>query len=157
MEFHSIISLTVLFVLSFSAASSGAVFRPGNWYARLEKPSWTPPNWAFPLVWTTLFTLMSISAWLVWEDTGLAGWRALLLYIVHLVINAGWSFLFFGRRRLDWAMAEVVLLWLAIAAVIAAFAQINMTAALLLTPYLAWVTLAAALNLRLLQMNGARG
>lgn len=150
-------ALALFFVLSFAAASTGAAFRPGAWYASLRKPRWTPPNWAFPVVWSVLFCAIAVSGWLVWEAAGTAASPALALYAVHLLVNAAWSFLFFGRKRLDWAMAEVVLLWLMIVAVIAAFAQFSTPAALLLTPYLAWVTVAAALNLRLLQMNGPRG
>lgn len=133
------------------------MFRPGDWYANLRKPKWTPPNWAFPVVWSILFCMMAVSGWLVWESAGAAAWPALVLFGVHLLVNAAWSFLFFGLNRLDWAMIEVACLWLTIAALIAAFAPINMTAALLLTPYLAWVSVAAALNLRLLQLNGPRG
>jgi translocator protein len=153
----SIVALVVFFGLSFAAASTGAVFRPGAWYAGLRKPSWTPPNWAFPLVWSVLFCTIAVSGWLVWEARGAAAWPALALFAVHLLVNAAWSFLFFGMKRLDWAMAEVIGLWVLIAAVIVAFAQFSTLAALLLTPYLAWVTVAAALNFRLLQLNGARG
>jgi translocator protein len=153
----SIVALGVFFVVSFAASSTGAVFRPGAWYANLRKPKWTPPNWAFPVVWSVLFCAIAVSGWLVWEAGGLAAWSALALYVVHLLVNAAWSFLFFGMKRLDWAMGEVVCLWLMIIAVIAAFAQFSMPAALLLTPYLAWVTVAAALNFRLLQLNDPRG
>jgi tryptophan-rich sensory protein len=157
LDFSSIIALALFFVVSFAAASTGAVFRPGAWYANLQKPRWTPPNWAFPIVWSVLFCAIAVSGWLVWEAGGLAAWPALTLFAVHLLVNAAWSFLFFGKKRLDWAMVEVICLWLMIAAVIAAFAPFSMTAALLLTPYLAWVSVAAALNLRLLQLNGPRG
>jgi tryptophan-rich sensory protein len=157
LSFSSAGALVVFFVLSFSAASSGAVFRPGEWYQNLRKPKWTPPNWAFPLVWSVLFCAIAVSGWLVWEAAGLAAWPALALYAIHLLVNAAWSFLFFGIKRLDWAMAEVICLWMVILAVAIAFAPISLPAALLLTPYLAWVTIAAALNLRLLQLNGPRG
>jgi translocator protein len=157
LSFSSAGALVVFFVLSFSAASSGAVFRPGEWYQNLRKPKWTPPNWAFPLVWSVLFCAIAVSGWLVWEAAGLAAWPALALYAIHLLVNAAWSFLFFGIKRLDWAMAEVICLWMVILAVAIAFAPISLPAALLLTPYLAWVTVAAALNLRLLQLNGPRG
>jgi len=100
---------------------------------------------------------MAASGWLGWEAAGLQAAPALVLFGVHLCINAAWSFLFFGLKRLDWAMAEVVLLWLSIAAMIAVFAPISLTAALLLAPYLLWVSIAATLNLALLQLNGARG
>jgi tryptophan-rich sensory protein len=153
----SAIALMIFFVVSFSAAATGAVFRPGAWYARLRKPSWTPPNWVFPLVWSVLFCAIAVSGWLVWETGRPAAWPALALYGLHLVVNAAWSFLFFGIKRLDWAMVEVICLWAMIVAVIAAFAPFSALAALLLTPYLAWVTVAAALNFRLLQLNGPRG
>lgn len=151
------IALIIFFVLNFSAASTGAVFRPGEWYANLRKPGWTPPNWVFPLVWSVLFCTIAVSGWLVWEAGGVAAWPALALYAVHLAANAAWSYLFFGKKRLDWAMVEVIFLWLMIAGVIAAFAQISLAAALLLLPYLTWVSIAAALNFRLLQLNGPRG
>ncbi|NBU28738.1 MAG: tryptophan-rich sensory protein [Caulobacteraceae bacterium] len=157
MTLSSAIALAVCLGVCFAAASSGAAFRPGAWYAALRKPGWTPPNWAFPVVWSVLFCAMAVSVWRVWETAGLTAWPALLLFAVHLAVNALWSFLFFGLRRLDWAMGEVVGLWLIIAAVIAVFAQISLFAALLLAPYLAWVTVAAFLNLRLLQLNGGRG
>ncbi|MDZ7628347.1 MAG: TspO/MBR family protein [Parvularculaceae bacterium] len=157
MTFSSAIALAVFFLGSFSAASSGAVFRPGDWYASLRKPKWTPPNWAFPVVWSILFCAIAVSGWLVWETAGVAAWPALLLFAAHLLVNAAWSFLFFGLKRLDWAMVEVSLLWMTIVALIAVFAPISMPAALLLSPYLAWVSVAAALNFRLLQLNGARG
>lgn len=157
MTLSSLVALAISFALSFAASSSGAVFRPGAWYEGLQKPSFTPPNWMFPVVWTILFSLMAIAAFLVWEARGLAAWPQLAFYGVHLLINAGWSYLFFGRRRLDWAMAEVLLLWTSIAILIALFAPISAVAAWLLAPYLAWVTIAAALNFRLLRMNGPRG
>ncbi len=157
MELSSIFALLTFFGLSFATASSGAVFRPGEWYRGLLKPTWTPPNWAFPVVWSVLFCTIAVSGWLVWETAGWSAWPALSLFVVHLVANAAWSFIFFGMRRLDWAMAEVVFLWVLILAVIAAFAEISPTAAFLLGPYLVWVSIAAALNFRLLQLNGARG
>jgi benzodiazapine receptor len=157
MALSSAIALAVSFVVSFAASSTGAVFRPGAWYAGLRKPGWTPPNWAFPVVWTALFSAMAVSAWMVWETAGMAAWPALALYVAHLAVNAVWSCGFFGLKRLDWAMAEVLCLWLMIAAVIAAFATISVPAALLLAPYLAWVSIAALLNYRLLQLNGPRG
>ncbi|MDX2233057.1 MAG: TspO/MBR family protein [Hyphomonadaceae bacterium] len=157
MDTASLTALGVSVVAAFAAASTGAVFKPGAWYAALRKPPWTPPNWSFPVVWTILFTAMAVAAWLVWEAAGLSAWPALALYGVHLAINAVWSFLFFGKKRLDWAMIEVVALWLAIVAVILAFRPYSATAALLLVPYLAWVSVAALLNLRLLQLNGPRG
>jgi tryptophan-rich sensory protein len=157
MSLSSAMALAVCFGVCFTAASSGSMFRPGAWYTALRKPGWTPPNLAFPIVWGILFCAMAVAAWRVWETAGMAAWPALSLFGAHLPFNALWSFLFFGIRRLDWALGGVAILWLLIAAVITAFWQISLVAALLLAPYLAWVTVAATLNLRLLQLNGGRG
>jgi tryptophan-rich sensory protein len=157
LEISSLISLAVFFTACFGAASSGAVFKPGRWYENLKKPRWNPPNWAFPVVWTILFTMIAVSGWLVWQTAGLAAGAALAVYAVHLVINGVWSWLFFGKQRLDLAMVDVIFLWAMIAAMIIAFQPYSVTASLLLVPYLLWVSVAAALNFRLLQLNGARG
>lgn len=149
-------TLIAFFAANFVAASSGAIFKPGAWYLGLKKPVWTPPNFAFPLVWSALYSANAVSGWLVFEAAGWGAGPALSLYGASLLLNAGWSAVFFGAKRLDWGMAEVVLLWLSIAAVLLAFAPFSALAAWLQVPYLAWVTV-AALNLRLLQMNGPRG
>jgi len=141
----------------FLAASTGAFFRPGDWYRNLAKPRWNPPDWLFPPAWTLLYILIGAAGWLAWREAGFAGagW-ALAIWLGSLFLNAGWSWLFFGLRRIDWALAEVVLLWLSIAATIAAFAPISTTAAWLLVPYLAWVGFAGALNLALYRLNRER-
>ena len=142
---------------TLAAASTGGAFRPGTWYAALKKPVWTPPNWIFPLVWSVLYAAMAFAAWLVWDASGLAAWPALLLYAAQLVANGLWSYLFFGRRRMDWAMAEVALLWIMIAALAVLFWSHSQIAGLLMLPYLAWVSVAALLNLRMIQLNGPSG
>ena len=145
-----------LFVLAnLAAASSGAVFRPGAWYAALSKPPWTPPNWAFPVTWSVLFVLNAVAGWMVWLTGGAEASGALMLYGLSLVINASWSGVFFGLRRMGLGFLIVVMLWLSIAAVMAAFAPINAVAAGMLAPYLTWVTIASALNLRVWQLNPA--
>lgn len=153
----TVFSFLVFLALCIGAASSGAVFRPGEWYEGLQKPGWTPPNWAFPVVWSILFLMIAISGWLVWQNAGFSAWPALALYVVHLGINAAWSALFFGMRRLDWALADVAILWLSILAMIILFARVSPVAGLLLVPYLCWVSVAAALNFRVLQLNGRHG
>jgi tryptophan-rich sensory protein len=153
MDSASWLALGVFVAVNFAAASSGAVFKPGAWYANLRKPGWIPPNWAFPAVWSVLFCMNAAAGWLVWETAGAQAAPALAVYGVSLVLNAAWSLLFFGLRRMDWALAEVGVFWLSLAAVIAAFAPIRPLAALLLLPYLAWVSIAALLNLRMLQLN----
>lgn len=153
----AIVSFIFFLALCIGAASSGALFQPGEWYQGLQKPGWTPPNWAFPLVWAALFLMIAIAGWLIWQKAGWSAAPVLGLYVVHLIVNAAWSFLFFGQRRLDWAMGDVILLWAMIVAMIFLFSQISVIAALLLVPYLIWVTIAASLNFRLLQLNGRHG
>ncbi|MGF1464343.1 MAG: TspO/MBR family protein [Maricaulaceae bacterium] len=138
---------------NFAAASSGGVFKPGAWYENLAKPGWTPPNWAFPITWSVLFLMNTVSGWMVWRATDGEPGLALGLYALSLGMNFAWSALFFGLKRMDWALVDVVLLWLSIAAVAAVFAPISVWAAALQLPYLIWVTIAGVLNVRLLQMN----
>lgn len=147
------ISLGAFVALNFAAASSGGAFRPSAWYAALKKPSWTPPNWAFPIVWLVIFTFNIFAGWLVWQAAGVAALPALAVYAASLGLNAAWSWLFFGRRRMDLALIDLMALWLSIAAVMAMFAQISLPATALLAPYLLWVTTAGFLNLRMIQLN----
>jgi benzodiazapine receptor len=142
------------FVLAnFAAASSGAVFRPGAWYAGLAKPPWTPPNIAFPIVWTILFVLNAVAGWLAWLAGGMDAAWALALYGASLVVNASWSAVFFGLRRMGLAFGIVLTLWVSIVGILAAFAPFSAAAAWMLAPYLVWVTIASALNLRVWQLN----
>jgi translocator protein len=139
----------------FAAASLGALIRPGAWYAALNKPAWNPPAWLFGPVWSVLYTLMAVAAWLVWKRGGFAAQRRpLTLFLTQLVLNALWTPLFFGLHLPALALAEITLLWLAIACTIATFWSVHRTAACLLMPYLAWVGFAAALNAALWILNG---
>jgi translocator protein len=121
-------------------------------YAGYVQPSWAPPPWLFGPVWTVLYAMIAVSGWLVWRRVGLV-LPALGLYAAQLVLNMLWTPLFFGAGQLGLAFAEILLLWVTIAATIVTFAKISRLAALLLVPYLAWVTFAAALNLALWQLN----
>jgi tryptophan-rich sensory protein len=141
-------------LLCFAAASFGALFTPGDWYAALKKPAWNPPGWIFGPVWSALYTLMGVAAWLVWRRGGAAAQRRPLgLFLAQLALNATWSPLFFGLHQPGLAFAEIVLLWLAIAWTLTAFWPVHRTAACMLVPYLAWVSFAAALNFKLWRMN----
>ena len=153
MSASDLVSLLPFLAACFCAALSGAFFRPGTWYEGLAKPRWRPPNWLFPPAWTILFVCIALAGWTVWRTQSPAIPGALAVYAVQLLLNAGWSAVFFGLRRPDWAFAELSLLWLSIAANIAVFAPISATAAWLLVPYLAWVTFAGALNLSIWSLN----
>ncbi len=144
-------TLLVFFALVVATASTGIFFQPGAWYAQMRKPSWTPPNWAFGPVWTVLYIMIAIAGWLVWREAGPG--PAIFLWGAQLVLNGLWSWLFFGRRRMDLAFVDVVLLWLSVAAFAVAAIPVSTTASLLFLPYLVWVTIAGALNLTVWRMN----
>jgi benzodiazapine receptor len=137
--------------LVFLASMTGALFRPGEWYKRLAKPSWTPPNWLFPLAWGVLYVVMAYAAWRVWAEAGVG--LALGLWGLQLILNAGWSAVFFGLRKPGLAALEVAALWLAVAGTVIAFAGVDVIAAWLLSPYLVWVSFAAVLNLEIVRLR----
>lgn len=137
-------SLAVFVALCVATASTGALFQPGAWYETLDKPSWTPPNWSFGVIWTVLYVMIAVAGWLVWREAGIGA--AMVFWGLQLVLNGAWSWLFFGRRRMDLAMVDVIALWLAIAIFIVLAWPISTWAALLFVPYLVWVSLAATLN-----------
>jgi tryptophan-rich sensory protein len=125
-----------------------------GWYQTLRKPAWTPPDWVFMPVWTLLFLLMAVSAWLVWNRAGVRAARwGLALFLAQLALNAAWSGLFFALRRPDLAFIEIIVLWVAIAATMLSFGRVSLPAAALLAPYLVWVTYATALNGTIWWMN----
>jgi tryptophan-rich sensory protein len=137
--------------LALLAAGSGMLVPPGAWYEALAKPAWTPPDAAFPIVWSVLYVCIGVSAALVWRASDDRG--PLVPWGVQLVLNALWSALFFGLHWPAVALVEIVVLWLAIAATIRAFRRVRPLAAWLLVPYLAWVTLATALNASIWWLN----
>ncbi len=140
--------------LTFCAAATGAFVSTGGWYAELIKPSWNPPGWVFGPVWTTLYAMMAVAAWLVWLR---GGWRAqrrpLTLYLVQWALNALWTPLFFGLHHLGLAFAEIIVLALAIYVTLVLFWKVRPVAGLLLAPYALWTTFAAVLNLTIWQLN----
>lgn len=157
MSAGAILSFLAFLLLVFGSGATGARFRPGAWYAGLDKPWWTPPNAAFPIVWGLLYLMIATAGWLVWRAAGWAAWPALALYGANLAIGAAWSWLFFGLRRMDLALADLLLFWASIIALIFLFADWSRAAAWLLVPYAAWVSIAGLLNASLWRRNGARG
>jgi benzodiazapine receptor len=156
MDTASILGLLGFLGACFAVSTTGAVFRPGEWYERLAKPRWRPPNWVFPPAWAVLYLCIAVSGWLVWREAGFAGAAVpLAIYAVQLAFNAAWSAIFFGLRRIDLAFAEIVALWLSIVATIVAFYPVHAGAAWLLLPYLCWVSFAAMLNLAVWRLNRA--
>jgi len=116
-------------------------------YANLYQPPLAPPGWLFPIVWTILYILMGIAAWLVWESEGEGRKLALSLYGIQLILNAIWSIFFFGMDAYFLAFVDLVLLWFFLYLTIREFGKVNKTAGILLLPYIAWVTFAGYLNL----------
>lgn len=151
---RQLLALLCFLVAVLAVGAIGAFFTPGAWYASLNKPTWNPPNWIFGPVWTALYIMIAVSGWLVWCCGAVAGRSlALSVYCVQLVLNAAWSWLFFGLQRPDLAFIEIVMLWVAILLTVATFRRLSNLAAVLLIPYFLWVTFAAFLNWNLWRLN----
>ena len=148
--------LLLWLLVSLAAGGVGALAtrRAREFYGGLVKPSWAPPGWLFGPVWTVLYLLMGVAAWLVWRRAGWgAAGGALTLFVAQLVVNAAWSWIFFAWRRGAPALADIVLLVVLIVATMSAFARVDGVAALLLLPYLGWVMFATALTYSIWRAN----
>ena len=142
--------------VTFAAAAMGATASAsaGEFYMQLERPPWAPPGWLFAPVWTMLYFLMAAAAWLVWRVHGFRGARlALGLFVLQLVANAIWTWLFFVWHQGALAFAEILFLWALVVGTLIAFRQLQATAAALLFPYLAWVSFACALTFATWRLN----
>lgn len=151
-----IIGLLGWLMLAFAAAAIGALAsaNAGAFFQQLIRPGWAPPGWLFAPVWSVLYFLMGVSAWLVWRVRGFRGaGGALALFVFQLAANALWTWLFFAWHLGALAFAEILFLWALILATLVAFWRIRPLAGILLLPYLAWVTFASALTFRLWQLN----
>jgi len=145
-------------VATFAAGIVGAIAsaRAAAFYGQLSQPGWAPPAWLFGPVWSVLYLCMAVAAWLVWRERGFKGASvALWLFVIQLVANALWTWLFFVLHAGALSMAEILVLWLFIAATIFKFWPVRRLAALLLLPYLAWVSFACALTWSLWRLNPA--
>jgi benzodiazapine receptor len=144
------IGLVVFLIVCLGAGGLGAIATTPEiegWYKTITKPSWNPPDSVFGPVWTTLYVLMAIAAWMVWRQDGFktAG-TPLTLFGVQLGLNFAWSLIFFGMHQPGWAFAEIVILWLAIVSTVVTFFRISKVAGWLMVPYLVWVSFASVLN-----------
>lgn len=150
------LGLVAWLVVCFSASAVGAIasIQAKSFYGQLVQPFWAPPGWLFGPVWTILFGLMAVSVWLVWCSGGFrANVAVLVFFLIHLAVNALWSWLFFAWKLGAIAFANIVLLWLFIAVLVVCFIRIRLLAGLLLMPYLFWVGFALFLNYSLLKLN----
>ena len=160
-----VVSLAAAVLACELVGASGTVFTAtglDSWYASLARPALAPPNWVFGPVWTTLFALMGVAVWLVWRRAGAAAPEddvvrragvAFAVFVVQFAFNVAWSAVFFGRQSLLGGLAVIAVLWLLIAATVRAFGRVDRRAAVLLLPYLAWVSFAAYLNYRFWTLN----
>lgn len=156
---HSSVKFAISFILCFIAAYAGSLFtpEPGSawYYSELVRPSWNPPDWLFPPVWSLLFLMMAVSLWLVLKEgpRDLRVKPAVVVFAVQLLLNMSWSASFFGMQNPLQGLVVIVLLWLAIVATIVQFRAISAVAAYLLVPYLLWVSFASFLNFTIWQLN----
>lgn len=157
MNRQSLQRLSLAVVLSYTTAGiGGALTELGPWYFALRQPEWKPPDAVFGAVWTTIFTLCAISAWLAWDaaTTPALRRRVAVLFGVNALLNVLWSALYFKLQRPDWALFEVVFLWLSIVALIVGLWRLSRLASSLLIPYWLWVSVASVLNLETVRLNG---
>jgi len=157
MKKESWVKLVIAILVCQLAGLAGAIYTSGSlttWYATLAKPLFNPPNWIFAPVWITLFLLMGISLWLVWQKEKKKNINtAFVFFSIQLVLNAMWSAFFFGMQNPLYALIDIALLWLAILATILSFWKISKPAAYLLVPYILWVSFAAVLNFYIWRLN----
>ncbi|MFM2036619.1 MAG: hypothetical protein RL459_1884 [Pseudomonadota bacterium] len=149
--------LALALVLSYATAGIGAALTDlGPWYFALRQPGWKPPDAAFGVIWSTIFTLCAISGWLAWQAANTAALRRRVAWLfgVNAFLNIFWSALYFKLQRPDWAMFEVVFLWLSIVALMVGLWRLSRWASLLLITYWVWVSVAAMLNLETIRLNG---
>ncbi|MEL6800922.1 MAG: TspO/MBR family protein [Pseudomonadota bacterium] len=146
--------LFAIFLMACMAAgTTGAMFQPGDWYKSLTKPGWTPPDWLFPIAWSVLYLCISAAGALAAPVEGSA--VAMAFFALQIALNTLWTPVFFGLRRMGAGMIVLVCLWLAVAATMVSFWQLNWIAGALFAPYLLWVTVAGALNFSVWRLNPA--
>jgi benzodiazapine receptor len=151
---RSISGLVVSLLLVAAFAAIGSRFAPGAWYQQIAKPLWTPPNWLFGPVWTALYILMGVAAWLVWRQREARRVHfALAVYVLQLVLNSLWSWIFFGQQRIGLALADLIVLWILIVLNVFLFWRVRRLAGILLLPYIAWVGFAGMLNRTIWDLN----
>jgi len=147
------LSLLVFVALVAAAAFVGASFPPGPWYATLTKPAWTPPDWLFAPVWTALYAAIAVAGWRLWRRTAGRFTPPLALWGVQLVLNAAWSWIFFGLRRPGWALLDVALLFACTLGFIWTARRESPVSAALFFPYALWVLFATALNFEIRRLT----
>lgn len=145
------VTFLIFLIACGAAATTGMVFKPGQWYKQLNKPKFTPPNWVFPVAWTTIYLLL---AWVGYRLTMIPGSEQVLaLWAAQIALNTLWTPVFFGAQRIVTAMIILVLLWLVVAVMVVLALRLDVITGLILFPYLAWLCVAAALNFSIMRNN----
>lgn len=145
------VTLFIFLLACGAAASTGIIFKPGDWYATLVKPSFTPPNWLFPVAWTIIYLLL---AWAGYRLILIPGSEIVLaLWAAQIALNTLWTPVFFGAHRILAGMVIITLLWLVVAAMVLLTVRLDLITGLILFPYLVWLSVAAALNFSILRNN----
>ncbi|MBU2358254.1 MAG: tryptophan-rich sensory protein [Alphaproteobacteria bacterium] len=147
----SVTLFLIFLAATFAAGATGALFPTGEWYKRLNKPAWTPPNWAFPIMWTSIYLLISVAGARVAPLDG--NQYAMAFWAAQIALNALWTPVFFGLRRLKGSLPIMACLWLAVLGATVTHFQLDFWAGLAFVPYFLWVTVAGALNFTVWQLN----
>ena len=148
------IGLVVSVIICLGVGLIAGRFQPGAWYQSLAKPSWTPPGWVFPIVWTLLYIMMGVAAWLIWKQKGFAAASGpLSIFILQLVLNGLWTVFFFGMKMPGLALVDIGLLWGAILITVVLFWSRQPAAGILMLPYFLWVSFASVLNFTIWKLN----
>lgn len=146
-----IILFAIFLAATFAAGATGAMFPTGSWYKSLQKPSWTPPNWVFPVAWTSIYLLISFAGARVAPLDGNA--YAMAFWGLQIALNTLWTPIFFGLRRLKGSLPVMGGLWLAVAGATYTHWQLDFWAGLAFVPYMVWVTIAFALSIAMVRLN----
>ncbi|MGV8916978.1 MAG: tryptophan-rich sensory protein TspO [Pseudomonas sp.] len=147
-------TLIIFLIACGAAASTGIMFKPGQWYEALKKPGFTPPNWVFPLAWSIIYVLL---IWAGYRLTLLPESQTVLaLWAAQIALNTLWTPVFFGAHRIFAAMVILTLLWVVVAFMVVMAFQLDVITGLILLPYLVWLSIAAALNFSILVNNSGR-
>ncbi len=149
-----VVAAACFFAATVLIAACGALFPPGDWYACLAKPSWTPPGWVFGPAWTVLYLAIATAGFLAWRaSTGRRRRLVLMAWCAQLILNGAWSPIFFGAQRPGLALVDILALLMSIVAAAAIFASVSRLAAALFAPYALWVAFASALNAEIVRLN----
>jgi tryptophan-rich sensory protein len=160
LEMKNWLRLVVSIILPLVVGAVAGMFTASEingWFQTINKPTWQPPNWVFGPVWTVLYVMMGVAFFLIWNKEAPKTTKrlAMTLWIIQLVFNFLWSFIFFKKHQLDWALGEILVLWFFILLTILFFARISKLAAWLMVPYISWVTFASLLTFFIYDLNTA--